>query len=76
MTSQGEGEMRLPLSKIRRRILDTVRANPDLTPDDVAKQVGVHVLTVKRNYRWFEAHGLGRIIHGHGRGNVTHFIPQ
>jgi predicted ArsR family transcriptional regulator len=68
--------MRLPLSKIRRRILDLVRTNPDLTPGDVAEQVGVHVQTVKRNYRWLAKNGFGRIIQGHGRGNATHFIPQ
>ena len=75
MTSHGD-EMRLPLSKIRRRILDIVRRNPEIDPSDVADEIGVHVETVKRNYRWLAAHGFGEVIPGLGRGNTTRFYPQ
>jgi predicted ArsR family transcriptional regulator len=76
MTSPGD-EMKIPpLSRVRRRILELVRANPTLTPRDVAAKVGVHVQTVRRAYRWLAKNGYGTLRPGEpGRGNAAEFCP-
>lgn len=76
MTSPRGGEMKKPLSRVRRRILELVKRNPDLTPADVAAEVGVHVQTVRRAYRCLAREGYGILTPGHaGRGHVSEFRP-
>jgi hypothetical protein len=62
-------------SRTRQRILDVIRANPDLSPYDVAEQLKIHVQTVKKAYHWLASRGYGRIIAARGRGNMLRFIP-
>jgi predicted ArsR family transcriptional regulator len=76
MTSPGGDEMKKPLSIVRRRILELVKRNPDLTPADVAAEIGVHVQTVRRAYRCLAAEGYGTYTPGQpGRGHVSEFRP-
>ncbi len=68
--------MSAKLSPTRRQLLDLVREEPTLSPQQLAERLGVSKQTIIRNLHWLSRHGFGDLLPGSsGRGNFTKLIP-
>jgi len=68
--------MTAKLSPTRKLLLDLVREEPSLSPQQLGDRLGVSKQTIIRNLRWLSSKGFGDLMPGSaGRGNFTKFIP-
>lgn len=68
--------MTAKLSPTRKLLLDLVREDTTLSPQQLAERLGVSKQTIIRNLHWLSRHGFGDLMPGSsGRGNFTKLIP-